>query len=153
MNFISLNYINNTASTNMTSTPPSFAGLTDPQINEITDFFNDHNPTNDQDPVMNLSPSERSHMRFVHLWLAIIKLLAIKGVSFPDLCHEMLDYRDTATKIEIGICTMDLNGICFHGNIISLECEEDPDNTVHFTSFPELVTYVKSMIAHQSLLS
>jgi hypothetical protein len=107
---------------------------------------------NDSDPVMSLTRPERMSIRMWHFLIAVI-ILQTLGVQFePEFSIEDILRGDTATTIYIGNSwSRDLHGLCFNGDVASLEDYEDEQNSRYFKSIDTLVTYVKGVIAEQAV--
>ena len=133
----------------MTSEPTAFGGLSDTEIGEITDLFN---PATSKDQAMTLSSEERNYMRWSNVVSAASLLGKLDGVELGSSIKELIQWKGkcTATSIDIGSWSRDLNGLCFDGYVASLEDNCDDDNNVLFKTFDSLVEYVKGVIAEHA---
>jgi hypothetical protein len=126
-----------------TPTPIEFNGLSPIEIGKIMVHFGG----NDSDPVMHLTRPERMNIRRWHFLSAVIVLQTL-GVQFePEFSIEDILRGDTATTIYIGKSwSRDLHGLCFNGDVASLEDCEDERNSRYFKSLDSLVEYVQGVI-------
>lgn len=113
----------------------------DTEIERITTLF---------DPAMNLSSDGRNSIRWSNFVSAAILLGKLIGVKFGSSINELIQLKCTVTRIYIGSWSRDLYGLCFDGDVASLEDECNEKNDVFFKTFPSLVEYVKGVIAEQA---
>lgn len=117
---------------------------TEPQIGELITLFK----AGDYAPLVRML--ERMEKRKHNFWNAVCKLITINGITFPNICPQMVEGCDTATLIKIGSYQRSLHGLDCRGNVASLE-DEDEDDCVCFTTFDDLVSYVTRIAAKQAL--
>ena len=99
---------------------------------------------------MNWSSDERNLKRWLNLVSAANLLDDLYKVELGSSIKELIQWKDTATRIKIGSWSRELYGLCFGGYVASLEDEDDDENDVSFKTFDSLVKYVKGVIAEQA---